>query len=480
MKAELTSTDVQVLSVTPEVDDGLRTQAIQARSEGRERCGFLFGEQMAGTTSAYWISAPGAEATMTPGHCEPDYVWAAREKRRLAERYEKVEVVAGWHVHLGYGNHLSGGDISTLHRVTPRFPGFTALLIDCPRSGELSLGAYRLGEDGSLHQCRYQVDAVTPETRLVAAGRILEELGSARFDRTRAILPHPLLAKKRVLTVGLGSGGSTAVKYLGRAGLFHWTLTDNETLELANLVRHEGFPADIGRKKVQVMADMLKGLSPAMQVEPLEFDVRGDTSRLTDLAREHDLILACAGHPLANALINQAALQTGTPAVFAGVYPRAVGGYVLQVIPGKGPCLNCLYDLSKSASGLDSNEVVSDLGERYGIKEDDLHAQQGIYIDIAFVSLLQAKMALLTLLRGSDHDIGDWKGNLVLWNSHDLAVRAVQLKQREDCAVCNPEGWVRQKQLQQGVEGHPSALLGRIQAWRKRLSSAVTFRRARK
>lgn len=439
-------TDPEIrLIATPDIDQKLRAEARQAREEGRERCGFLLGEKIGSAILVYWMTEPGPQATLNAVHCEPDYVVAARAKQKLSGEFENVDFVGGWHIHLAYGDALSGGDIQTLKRADAHQPNFVALLINIDRANEMTFNAYVWSEEKQI-RCQYQVQEMTPRRLSEPELNIWKEVHSERFDRTREILPHPTLAKKKILVAGLGSGGSSVVRYLGRAGLFRWTLVDPEPVEPANLARHEALPKDIGRQKTEVVHDMLKAMSLAMQVETLDLDVSTDPRELRRLTVQHDLVLACSGDPLVNALMNQVALDTGIPTIFAGVYPKAIGGYVLQMIPGAKACFNCLYDLSKNTASLDSNRVIRETAARYGLNEDDLRAQQGIYIDISFVALLQAKMALLTLLRGVNHDLGNWKGNLILWNSHDLWIKSIDLPQREDCAICNPEGWMRSKE----------------------------------
>jgi hypothetical protein len=86
--------------------------------------------------------------------------------------------------------------------------------------------------------------------------------------------------------------------------------------------------------------------------------------------------------------------------------------------------------------------------------EDELAAQQGLYIDIKPISILEAKMALHVLLRRSRHALAKLPGNLAVWNAATMSTRWAKVKRRADCAVCNPEGWIASReaklQSQQG------------------------------
>ena len=58
------------------------------------------------------------------------------------------------------------------------------------------------------------------------------------FARNAPVLETDALAAKRVLCVGLGSGGSTVADLLARSGVGRFVLWDNDSLEPHNVARH--------------------------------------------------------------------------------------------------------------------------------------------------------------------------------------------------------------------------------------------------
>ncbi len=82
--------------------------------------------------------------------------------------------------------------------------------------------------------------------------------------------------------------------------------------------------------------------------------------------------------------------------------------------------------------------MVNDLSE--------LKAEPGFSIDIGLITLLQSKLSLLTLLRGTDQ-IEDMDYHLLIWYNEsfsgysNLTILKVNLERRNDCAICNPAHW---------------------------------------
>ncbi|TAN07677.1 MAG: tRNA threonylcarbamoyladenosine dehydratase [Rhodanobacteraceae bacterium] len=102
------------------------------------------------------------------------------------------------------------------------------------------------------------------------------------------------LAAAHVAVIGLGGVGSWAAEALARSGVGGLTLIDADEVCLSNTNRQLHTLADtLGRAKVAVMAERLRGINPVLRVEPVERFVTPAT--LTDLLDQgFDLVLdAC-------------------------------------------------------------------------------------------------------------------------------------------------------------------------------------------
>ena len=93
------------------------------------------------------------------------------------------------------------------------------------------------------------------------------------YSRTKGLIELDLLAKRRVLIIGLGSGGGAIAVQLARTGIGHFVLADFDRVELHNLSRHVCSLNDLGRLKTDALYDAIKGKNPYAEVKRLPIDV---------------------------------------------------------------------------------------------------------------------------------------------------------------------------------------------------------------
>jgi len=75
------------------------------------------------------------------------------------------------------------------------------------------------------------------------------------------------IARGRVVVIGVGGLGAPAATALAAAGVGTLGLVDPDAVELSNLHRQPLYTgADLGRPKVEVAAERLRGLAPALRV----------------------------------------------------------------------------------------------------------------------------------------------------------------------------------------------------------------------
>ena len=87
--------------------------------------------------------------------------------------------------------------------------------------------------------------------------------------------------------------------------------------------------------------------------------------------------------------------------------------------------------------------------------EDTFVAEPGLGVDARFIALIQAKMALLTLLRGQDTTLEDYPADFVLWGNRKewifpapLYAQFANTAFRQDCSACRE--WKRSTNGEQG------------------------------
>lgn len=402
--------------------------ALESSKEGKETGGYLSGFSKGNTIVIKDIVGAGPNAKRGPAIFEPDYVHGARELKRLKDE-KGQHLVGGWHTHNGFGGELSPGDVVTLKGVVGEYPKFIAVLLNVA-NGQCSVNAFTVVDNEVK---RLQLEVIEDQETQIKPQDV-------SFQRTEKLYSHEFLREKAVLVIGLGSGGSVEAIYLARTGIGLIGLIDHEKVEEVNLIRHIAFWKDIGKRKTNVVYHRIRNINKTIRVRRHNLKVSAVTiGKLKNIVRDYDLIISCTGHPLTNHFINSFCLELKIPAVYAGVFPQASGGFVLQVIPDETCCFNCVYDYAKLMVS-DTKEELQSIKERYGISDDQLSAHQGLFTDISFIALLQAKFALLTLLRNQRHFLGNPAGNLVLWNSLTLSSKVIQMKPRPDCSICSKEG----------------------------------------
>lgn len=396
-----------------------------------ETGGYIFGPLYPnGLAHVKHVIKGGPKAERSPTSFSGDNENATRVKEELQREDPEIRLLGEYHLHPWGGlSNLSMGDINQLKEVKKQRPWFIVLL-----STKDDFKVWDIEtESTDHHESAFHQQRESWCPRSIPYQIVKAEVGCKEnlLDRISGITKHDILVKKTVLIVGLGSGGSTIAKYLGCTGIGRMILVDNEELEVVNLIRHEGGIEEIGKPKVEICKRTIESHNPFAVVETQNFDAAEDFTRLEKLASEADLIIGSSGSNRVNNLLNKLSVENKIPALYGGVYEKALGGYVLAVRPFETPCYNCLFGLTSGSYSVDREAA-----KRYGLNEDELHQQQGLWIDVSFPSLIASKMASAIL---QDEQLGY---NLVLYDS-SLEIKKLKVARREDCAVCNEETWIK-------------------------------------
>ncbi len=189
------------------------------------------------------------------------------------------------------------------------------------------------------------------------------------------------LAQASVVLVGCGGLGSTLAECMVRTGVARLTIIDPDVADITNLHRQFLFDEEDVRKKV------LKAIAAAEKLKRADsrVDVVGIAARLSvsnadALLSGHDLVLDGTDNMETRHVINDWCVKNGIPWIYGAV--AGASGMILVILPGKGPCLRCLYPDSET-----NDEITA---ETIGM----------VNTAPAFVALLQATEAL-KLLTGS-------------------------------------------------------------------------------
>lgn len=215
------------------------------------------------------------------------------------------------------------------------------------------------------------------------------------WDRVARLFGEDVLAylgTRTVGIIGLGSGGSFVAMSLAMSGVGRFILVDDDVLEAANAVRHAADLREVGRSKVEVMADLIRQRNPAADVRA----VVGRIESHLDLLADMDVVIIGVDHEQPKFAINQACIERGRTAVYAGVYERGEGGDVCIIYPDEGPCYACWAERLREGMSHPTGEAELD----YGMIGPDgtLAAEPGLWLHVVRVAAIQADLALNHLL----------------------------------------------------------------------------------
>jgi molybdopterin/thiamine biosynthesis adenylyltransferase len=211
--------------------------------------------------------------------------------------------------------------------------------------------------------------------------------------------PVGALADRLVTVIGIGSIGSAACEALSGYAVRSLALVDPDRLQAHNFARHRAHPRDIGRYKVNAVADMLKSRDHDLSVERYVLDVADDADVMRPLFARSSCILVCSDGVESRRVANHLACRAGVPVVLACVLEEGGFGEVLCVRPGVTACLACSRE-KLVESGVVDPEPTLDLGYGTGLRHLPMTAVGG---DLDLVGRFAARAVVSTLLVGQGY-----------------------------------------------------------------------------
>ncbi len=148
------------------------------------------------------------------------------------------------------------------------------------------------------------------------------------------------LGRASVLVVGCGALGTHTAEALLRAGVGRLVLVDRDIVEVHNLHRVSLFtPEQVGQPKALAAAHKLAAIGSEAQVEPVVAHL--DASLAEKWVPQVDVVVDGLDNLETRYLVNDACVKHGVPYIYTAVL--ATYGMTMAVVPGKGPCLRCLF-----------------------------------------------------------------------------------------------------------------------------------------
>jgi sulfur-carrier protein adenylyltransferase/sulfurtransferase len=252
----------------------------------------------------------------------------------------------------------------------------------------------------------------------VASGAGL--LSEREFYARQMILPQvgesgqARLKHNRVLVIGAGGLGASALQYLAAAGVGTIGICEYDLLETSNLHRQVIYDAqDVGKRKTELAAEALRRLNP--YIATVTYPILLDRSNAAVTLGNWDIVVDCTDNFDTKFLINDTCVSLGLPLVQASIYQWE--GQIHVYDPSSaGSCLRCLWPETPEQNCARSCAEVGVLG-----------AVPGVF---GALQAMEALKLILGLSSGTD-------GNLILLNL--LTLESFRLKQNRaaSCSVCS-------------------------------------------
>lgn len=166
------------------------------------------------------------------------------------------------------------------------------------------------------------------------------------------------LGRARALVIGVGGLGCPAALALAEAGVGAVRLLDSDAVEVSNLHRQPLYTdADVGRPKVEVAAERLRQVAPALRVEAHRARFRdGDVAWLDGC----DVVLDGTDSIAAKFAVSDAAVAARVALVHAGAIDFRA--QLLTVVPGVTACYRCVFEEAPPPDDVPSCQEAGVLG----------------------------------------------------------------------------------------------------------------------
>ncbi|MGQ9721007.1 MAG: HesA/MoeB/ThiF family protein [Candidatus Jordarchaeum sp.] len=166
-----------------------------------------------------------------------------------------------------------------------------------------------------------------------------------RYDRQMRISEwgekgQKKIKQSKVVVMGVGGLGCPASIYLAAAGIGNLVLVDKESSELSNLNRQIlHWQKDIGKPKVISAKEKLEELNPEIKVEAIQIEITDQN--IEELVAGATVVVDAMDNFEIRFMINKNCVKKRIPFVHAGIY--GFQGQMTTILPGKGPCLRCIF-----------------------------------------------------------------------------------------------------------------------------------------
>jgi molybdopterin/thiamine biosynthesis adenylyltransferase len=220
------------------------------------------------------------------------------------------------------------------------------------------------------------------------------------------------LKRATVLVTRVGGLGGAVAYNLAAAGIGHLVLAHAGNIRPGDLNRQILMThAGLGHSRIESAARRLAELNPALRITPIAENISdNNVERLVGLA---DLVVDCAPLFAERFALNRTVVRQGKPMVECAMYELQL--QMTTILPGKTPCLACLYPEDPPAWRRRFPVFGAVSGTLGGL----------------------AAMEAIKVLAGFGEPLA---GRLLTMDLRSMASQCIGLQRRADCPVCGSLG----------------------------------------
>ncbi|UCE03343.1 MAG: molybdopterin-synthase adenylyltransferase MoeB [Candidatus Latescibacterota bacterium] len=228
------------------------------------------------------------------------------------------------------------------------------------------------------------------------------------------------LKASSVLLVGAGGLGAPLGMYLAAAGVGRLGLVDFDVVDYSNLQRQVTYATDdVGRSKLEVARERLRGINPHVQVDTHELML--ESANALEILKPYDVVVDGSDNFPTRYLVNDACVLLRKPNVYGSIF--RFEGQASVFCAQKGPCYRCLYEEPPPPGLVPSCAEGGVLGVLPGI-----------------VGCIQATETLKLLLEQGEPLIG----RLLLFDALAMRFRQLKLRKNPQCVLCGEAPTIRE------------------------------------
>lgn len=238
------------------------------------------------------------------------------------------------------------------------------------------------------------------------------------------ILPHiggvgqQKLLAAHVLCVGAGGIGCPALQYLAAAGVGRLTVVDDDVVSLSNLQRQILFsPADVGRAKVDVVAERLALLAPDCAVVPVAQRITADN--VAEVISGVDVVVDGSDTFTTRLIVADHCYAAKIPLVSAAIAQFQGQMAVYDSRVEDAPCYRCF------------------VGDAHDPDECDTCAEQGVLGALCgLMGSFAASEAVRVVTGFGGYQDGAQAGKIHIFDGLKPSMRTINLPKDPACATC--------------------------------------------